>query len=257
MKIFAVAQGKGGVGKTTTTVGVGLYCARKGFRVLLIDADQQANLTGSFMSLDDAVSITNTYDLIQGKPVEPKNITENLDLLPSALELVSIDSDTDIDVYYSFGENIRTQFENRYDIVIIDTPGNLGNRVIAALVACDVAFSPSQPNKYSNDALEKLLSLLRKVRQRMNPNMTYAGVIMNAVKGIHADGTAAQLEERAAIDAMLQKSPGSLLGLIGQRAVIRDCFSEGKWLPNDEAGQKAAAEIAKVSDKLLQIAGLS
>lgn len=257
MKVISVAQGKGGVGKTTDTIALGLYASRKPLRVLLIDADTQANLTASFISLDEAATLTNTYNLIQGEAVTPVNVAPNIDLVPASPDLLSIDNVTDLNVYFRFGENIRSQFASRYDLVLVDTPGNLGTRVIAALTAADIVFSPSQPNSYANQALAQLLDLIRTVKQRLNPNLHYAGVVMNAVKGITESGEATQVQERAAIKAFTDANPGALLGLVGMRAVVRDTFSQGKWLPNDEAGQKAAAEVAFFSEKLLVLAGLS
>lgn len=257
MKVIAVAQGKGGVGKTTITVGAGLYCARKSLRVLLIDGDKQANLTASFMPLEVAQTAGNAYDLMKGETVEPVNVRPNIDLVPSSLQLVAIETENDIDVYYRFREAIRAQYVDRYDVVIVDTPGNLESKAVyAALNAADVVFSPSQANDYSNTALYDFYVLFRKVRQRWNPDLQFAGVVMNAVKGILANGSAAQTTEREAISKYLELLPDKLLGLVGQRAVIRDSFSEGKWLTNDESGQQAAAELTKVFDKILATAGL-
>jgi len=254
MKVIASVNGKGGVGKTTLLLGLALYCVNAGKRVLLADLDNQANLTGSLMDLDESIQRQNTFDLMNGEAVQPVHISENLDLIPATNELLAMDRSSDLDLYFQLSDELKSQF-SEYDLILLDTPGNLGSRVTAALTAADLVFCPTELNNYSAQALLQLNALIVQVRKRFNSTLLFAGVVANQVNGV-ADGFPVRPDEKEIYTGLLSKSPDKVLGVVGKRACIARSFSDGKMLEvTDDSSRKAVDEVAGYSERILRLLG--
>ncbi len=189
-KVIALTNQKGGVGKTTTAVNLGVCLSKQGKKVLLVDADAQANLTMSlgYPRPDDLpISLaTIMQDIIDDKPFDvQKGIlhhSEGVDLLPSNIEL----SGLAVRLINAISrERVLTtcinEVKKNYDYVLIDCMPSLGMLTINALAAADSVVIPTQPHYLSAKGLELLLRSVSKVRRQINPHLRIDGILMTMV----------------------------------------------------------------------------
>ena len=189
-KVIALTNQKGGVGKTTTAVNLGVCLSKQGKKVLLVDADAQANLTMSlgYPRPDDLpISLaTIMQDIIDDNPFDvQKGIlhhSEGVDLLPSNIEL----SGLEVRLINAISrERVLTtcinEVKKNYDYVLIDCMPSLGMLTINALAAADSVVIPTQPHYLSAKGLELLLRSVSKVRRQINPHLRIDGILMTMV----------------------------------------------------------------------------
>ncbi|RGE14455.1 AAA family ATPase [Desulfotomaculum sp. OF05-3] len=189
-KVIALTNQKGGVGKTTTAVNLGVCLLKQGKKVLLVDADAQANLTMSlgYPRPDDLpISLaTIMQDIIDDKLFDvQKGIlhhSEGVDLLPSNIEL----SGLEVRLINAISrERVLTtcinEVKKNYDYVLIDCMPSLGMLTINALAAADSVVIPTQPHYLSAKGLELLLRSVSKVRRQINPHLRIDGILMTMV----------------------------------------------------------------------------
>lgn len=189
-KVIALTNQKGGVGKTTTAVNLGVCLSKQGKKVLLVDADAQANLTMSlgYPRPDDLpISLaTIMQDIIDDKPFDvQKGIlhhSEGVDLLPSNIEL----SGLEVRLINAISrERVLTtcinEVKKNYDYVLVDCMPSLGMLTINALAAADSVVIPTQPHYLSAKGLELLLRSVSKVRRQINPHLRIDGTLMTMV----------------------------------------------------------------------------
>jgi chromosome partitioning protein len=180
--IYAFANQKGGVGKTTTAVNLAAYLAARACRVLLVDIDPQANATSS-LGVDKHASALSIYDaVIGGLPLDQTvMITKrlHLDLIPSSpslagaeVELVATENRE-----HRLGELLEPVVE-RYDYVLIDSPPSLGLLTVNALVAADAVVIPIQCEYLALEGLSELLNTIRLIQNGLNPRLRVAGMAM-------------------------------------------------------------------------------
>ena len=189
-KVIALANQKGGVAKTTSTVNLGVGLANQGYQVLLIDADPQGSLTISLgvKNPDDLdVSLATVMDaVIDDEPIaEDAGIIhheEGVDLLPANIELSGMETGLfNIMSREYVMKNYIDKIRHNYDFVIIDCMPSLGMMTINALVAADSVIIPSQPSFLSTKGLNLLLHSISKVKRSINPNLKIDGVLLTMV----------------------------------------------------------------------------
>lgn len=260
-KVIALTNQKSGVGKTTTAVNLGVCLSKQGKKVLLVDADAQANLTMSlgYPRPDDLpISLaTIMQDIIDDKPFDvQKGIlhhSEGVDLLPSNIEL----SGLEVRLINAISrERVLTtcinEVKKNYDYVLIDCMPSLGMLTINALAAADSVVIPTQPHYLSAKGLELLLRSVSKVRRQINPHLRIDGILMTMVmprtnisKEVTALVRSAYGQNIKVFDAQI---PHSI------RAV--EATAEGKSIfAYDKGGKVAAAyeqfgkEVAHIGEK--------
>lgn len=180
-RIIAVANQKGGVGKTTTSINLSACLAALGKKVLAIDMDPQGNMT-SGLGIDKNEVEYSVYDLILGEveieQVICKEAIENLDVLPSninlsaaEIELIGVE-----DKEYIIHNEVEKVRDN-YDFVIIDCPPSLNTLTINAMTTADSILVPIQCEYYALEGLSQLIHTIELVKERLNPNLEIEGVV--------------------------------------------------------------------------------
>lgn len=175
MNIIAIANQKGGVGKSTTAASVAAELALQGYRTLIVDADPQANATEIF--LDAATVQTSLADvLIDGESLNEKRMTtelENLDIVPATLKLANFDREPALSV-----TKLRTALRDvhDYEFVIIDTPPNFGLLLTAALTAATHVIIPVQAAPAALSGLRDLLNVIDKAKE-LNEHIAILGAV--------------------------------------------------------------------------------
>ena len=189
-KVIAVANQKGGVGKTTTVVnlGIGMVMHRK--KVLVIDADPQGSLTLS-LGITDPDSLDHTISTIMGKIINDIPIDdgeaiiyteEGVDLLPANIELSGLEISL---VNVMSRERILGQYINkikgRYDYIFVDCMPSLGMIPLNVLAAADTVLIPVEAEYLPVKGLMQLLQTISKVRRQLNPNLTIEGILLTMI----------------------------------------------------------------------------
>jgi chromosome partitioning protein len=183
-RIYALANQKGGVGKTTTAINLAACLAEAGERALVIDLDPQANATSG---LGERANGTSSYDLLDGAPlaelVKPTRFA-NLDLVPAKADLagavVELSRRDDGERYLA--EALRGAAD-RWSFVFLDCPPSLGPLTVNALAAADRVLVPVQAEYYALEGLAQLVRSVELVRARLNPRLAIGGVLLTMVDG--------------------------------------------------------------------------
>ncbi|NLB81082.1 MAG: ParA family protein, partial [Clostridiaceae bacterium] len=189
-KVIAIANQKGGVGKTTTTVNLGIGLANEGKRVLLIDCDAQGSLTESlgFPQPDDLPVTLSTLmrKIIDDQPIKQGegilHHSEGVDLVPANIELSGIETVlVNIMCREQILKDYISQIKDDYDIVLIDCTPSLGMLTTNALTAANEVIIPVQAQYLPAKGLEQLLKTVSNVRRQINPGLKVGGILMTMV----------------------------------------------------------------------------
>ena len=175
-RIIAIANHKGGVGKTTSVVNIGAALARRGKKTLLIDLDAQQNLTFFFLKDEAEVSV---YDALTGKAALPIiNVKENLDLTPSSIDLARAELDLSGRIAREqILKNLLADVAGNYDYILLDCPPSLGIVTYNAFVAATDVFIPLTAEALPYKGLTMLEDVVGEIRQ-LNRGLSISGVIV-------------------------------------------------------------------------------
>ena len=180
-RIIAVANQKGGVGKTTTTINLSACLAEQGQKALVIDVDPQGNTT-SGLGIDKNNTENTVYELMLGETSIDdciyKSVMDDLDVIPSNVNLAGAEIDLiDIDDREYILKKIVNSLKEKYDFILLDCPPSLSMLTVNAMTAANTVLVPIQCEYYALEGLSQLIRTINLVKQKLNPELEIEGVV--------------------------------------------------------------------------------
>lgn len=253
-RVYAIANQKGGVGKTTTAINMGAALASLEQRVLLIDVDPQANAT-SWLGIDKHAAGPSVYDaLINERPLSDtihSTVQPGLDLVPSSPDLAG--AEVELVTMINRERRLRRAIEghdNAFDITLIDCPPSLGLLTVNALSAADEALIPVQCEYLALEGLSLLMRTIDLVRRHLNPGLQLAGLVMT----MHDART--NLAQQV-IDEVSQHFSGQYFNTIIPRSVrLSEAPSYGETILTYAPNSTGAVAYRLLAQEILQRLGI-
>lgn len=247
--IYAVANQKGGVGKTTTAINLGASLASLGRRVLLVDIDPQANAT-SGLGLDKGQVEPSVYDVVvAGVPAVRAIVRDHrpgLDVLPASLSLAG--AEVELVALASREQRLARGLRpvaNSYDHVVIDCPPSLGLLTVSALTAAHRVVIPVQCEYLALEGLTQLMRTITLVRQSLNPRLRIAGVLLTMFD------PRTNLSQQV-VDEVRRHFPQVAYKAVVPRSVrLSEAPSHGRSILEYDPGSRGAAAYRALAEELL------
>lgn len=245
-KVIAVANQKGGVGKTTTVTNLGGYLAKNGHRTLIVDIDPQGNATSGLGV--DAHNLEKTiYQVLIGDISAMEAIQQpadsNLYLLPANVHLSGIEVDLlQLDRREFQLKNAIEPIKNNYDYILIDSPPNLGILTLNALCAADSVMITLQTEYYALEGLTQLMKVINLVQNSLNPALVLEGVVLTMFD------QRTSLANQVVDDVRTHFQEKVYNTIIPRNVRLSEAPSYGKYIGEyapDSSGAKAYEQLAK------------
>ncbi|MEN9700153.1 MAG: hypothetical protein RLZZ301_1351 [Bacteroidota bacterium] len=248
-KIIAIANQKGGVGKTTTTINLGGCLGVLEYKTLIVDADPQANASSG--TGFDPRTVRTIYDcLVNGaaaKDIILKTNNPNLDLLPSHLDLVGAELEM---IHMPNREYLLKQaleeVKNDYDFILIDCSPSLGLITVNALVAADAVMIPVQCEYFALEGLSKLLNTIKIVQGRLNPALEIEGMLLTMYD------TRLRLANQVVDEVKTHFQELVFDTVIHRNTTLSEASSHGATVVMHDASSKGAVNYLNFARELLQ-----
>ena len=249
-KIIAIANQKGGVGKTTTSVNLAASLGVLEKKVLLIDADPQANAT-SGLGIDVESVELGTYQLFDSSIKAEEAIIEtqspNLDIIPAHIDLVAIEIElVDQDEREYMLKKAISHFKKTYDYVLIDCAPSLGLLTLNALTAADSVIIPIQCEYFALEGLGKLLNTIKSVQKIHNKNLDIEGLLLTMYDSRLRLSNQVVEEVQKHFDEMVFKT------IIQRNVRLSEAPSYGESIINYDAGSKGATNYLSLAHEIIK-----
>ncbi len=244
--IVAVANQKGGVGKTTTAINVGAFMAKTGKRVLLVDLDPQGN-SSSGLSISKHQLSQTLYDVlvngVKAGDVIQKTGYQGLDILPTNADMAAAEIElSNVQGRERILANALQELD--YDVIIIDCPPSLGLLTLNGFVAADNILIPVQSEYYALEGLGELLNTIKRVRAALNPNLQLLGVVVTMHNRRTSLGTQVVAE-------LKKHFPGKLFDTVVPRNIrLAEAPSHGKPIYDYDRFSKGALAYKKLTREI-------
>ena len=246
--IFALANQKGGVGKTTTAINLAAALSERGKRVLLCDFDPQGNATSGF-GVDPRSLETSIYDLIVSEEPDTKTgivHTKWVDLIGANVNLAGAELDLiGMDHREARLKLVLDKVKDEYDYVFIDCPPSLGLLTLNCLCAADSFLVPLQCEYYALEGLSQLMTTVRMVKKNMNPKLSLEGVLLTMFDG--RTNLSIQV-----VEEVKKHFPGEVFASVVPRNVrLSEAPSHGKPITAYDRMCRGAEAYLSLADEIL------
>ena len=249
-KIITICNAKGGVGKTTSTASIGACMAMMGKKVLLVDLDGQANLTLYFIPDDDAIEVSIFDSLVDGVPLPVINVKENLDLVPSSLEMASAEiALTNLIAREQLLGKLLSEVKDRYDYILIDCPPSLGIVTTNAFLAADEILVPMTPELLPLKGMKMLDSFVSSL-QVIKPSVKLNGVFITRFNHRKLNKVVAEALRNRYADITFQTS-------IRENISLAESAGSGQSIFEYEPNSNGAKDYLELTNELLNHLNIS
>ena len=257
-KVIAVANQKGGVGKTTTTYNLGIGLVRKGKKVLLIDADAQGDLTSCLgIPFPDELDVTLStvlanaiQEVEQEKNYGIQTNKEGVDFMPGNIDLANLDISlsTVMNRERILSSYLETQ-KDRYDYILIDCSPSLGLLPLNCFSAADSIIIPIEPSYLPAKGLEKLISTIIKVKKNINPKLSIAGIVFTMVNNQRNISKDTMMQIRNIYEGQIN----IFESMIPLAVSVTEAPIEGKSIFQYDSKSKAAEAYQNLTEEVLKL----
>lgn len=254
-KIISIVNQKGGVGKTTTAINLSASLAALEKRVLLVDADPQANTT-SGLGFDPTIIKTGLYECIihdmPPKEVIIKSELEYLDIMPSNIDLVGAEIEiVDLPNRERMMKRAFEKIRGDYDFIIIDCSPSLGLITTNALTASDSVIIPVQCEFFALEGLGKLLNTIKIVQSQLNPNLEIEGILLTMYD------SRLRLSNQVVEEVKMHFQQLVFDTIIQRNARVSEAPGHGKSVLHYDASSKGAVNYLNLARELMQKNGMT
>lgn len=246
VKIIAITNLKGGVGKTTTAINLSSSLGALGKRVLLVDADPQSNSTEGlgFGSFQNGLYqlLTNKCDL---EECISKNVSIFFDLIPTKMDLANFEMENAKSIDYVFIRNILNPVRSEYDYIIIDSPPSMGNILLNILIACTSILIPVQCEYFAFQGLTRIFGVVKDIRTKLNPEIDIEGILLTMYN-------ASMNEHRNIVQSILNYFEEiTFKTMITQNIKLSEASNFGKSILEYDANNKGTLSYLQLADEII------